>query len=58
MFGIKYIKFDAMTHVIHFKNGKLKKEGRGLSFFYASMSSSIIAVPLGSNDIQFILALV
>ncbi len=54
MFGVKYIKFDAMTHVIHFKNGKLKKEGRGLSFFYASMSSSIVAVPIGSNDIQFI----
>ena len=54
MFGIKYIKFDAMTYVIHFKNGKLKKEGRGLSFFYASMSSSIVALPMGSNDIQFI----
>jgi len=54
MFGVKYIKFDAMTYVIHFKNGKLKKEGRGLSFFYASMSSSIVAVPIGSNDIQFI----
>lgn len=54
MFGIKYIKFDAMTYVIHFKKGKLKKEGRGLSFFYASMSSSIVGVPMGSNDIQFI----
>lgn len=43
-----------MTYVIHFKNGKMKKEGRGLSFFYASMSSSIVAVPMGSNDIQFI----
>ena len=54
MFGIKYIKFDAMTYVIHFKNGKLKKEGRGLSFYYLSMNSSIVAVPMGSNDIPFI----
>ncbi len=54
MFGIKYIKFDAMTHVIHYKNGKMKKEGRGLSFFYASMSSSIVAIPIGSSDVQFI----
>ncbi len=54
MFGIKYIKFDAMTYVIHYKNGKLKKEGRGLSFFYNSMNSSIVASPIGSNDVQFI----
>lgn len=54
MFGIKYIKFDATMHVMHYKNGKLKKEGKGLSFFYSSMSSSIVAVPTGSSDIPFI----
>lgn len=54
MFGIKHIKFDAMTYVIHYKNGKLKKEGRGLSFFYGTLKSSIVAIPLGSSDIQFI----
>jgi hypothetical protein len=54
MFGIKYIKFDSMTYVIRYKNGKLLKEGRGLSFFYTSFNSSIVAIPLGSNDLQFI----
>jgi hypothetical protein len=54
MFGIKFIRFDAMTYVMHFKNGQIKKEGRGLSFFYYAPNSSITAVPLGSKDIQFI----
>ncbi|OQY04396.1 MAG: membrane protease subunit, stomatin/prohibitin [Bacteroidetes bacterium 4572_117] len=54
MFGIKYIKFDSMTHVIHYKNGKIVKEGIGLSFFYTSFNSSIVAIPMGSNDLQFI----
>lgn len=54
MLGIKYIKFDSMTYVIHYTNGKIKKEGRGLSFYYWSMSSSIAAIPMGSNDIPFI----
>lgn len=53
MLGIKYIKFDSMTYVIHYTNGKIKKEGRGLSFFYMAMSSSIAAIPMGSNDIPF-----
>jgi regulator of protease activity HflC (stomatin/prohibitin superfamily) len=54
MFGIKYIKFDSMTYVIVFKNGKVSKEGRGLSFFYYSPTTSIAAVPLGSNNLPFI----
>ena len=54
MFGIKHIKFDSMTYVLHFKNGKVKKEGRGLSFFYFEPNSSIVAIPMGSNDLPFI----
>lgn len=54
MFGFKHIKFDAMTYVLHFKNGKISKEGRGLSFFYFSPNSSIVAIPMGSNDLPFI----
>jgi regulator of protease activity HflC (stomatin/prohibitin superfamily) len=54
MFGINYISFDAMTYVIHYKNGKVVQEGRGLSFFYFAPNSSIAAVPLASNDLPFI----
>jgi regulator of protease activity HflC (stomatin/prohibitin superfamily) len=54
MFGFKHIQFDAMTYVLHFKNGNIKKEGRGLSFFYFSPNSSIVAIPMGSNDLPFI----
>lgn len=54
MFGIRFIKFDSMTYVIHYKNGRVKMEGRGLSFFYYEPTSSITAIPLGSKDIQFI----
>lgn len=54
MFGIKHIKFDSMTYVFHFKNGAIKREGRGLSFFFNSFNSSIVAIPMGSNDLPFI----
>ncbi|KJU85369.1 Band 7 protein [Candidatus Magnetobacterium bavaricum] len=54
MFGFKYIKFDSMTYVIHYKNGKIIREGRGLSFFYFAPDSSIVAIPVGSSDIQFV----
>lgn len=54
MFGIRHIKFDSMTYVLHYKNGNITKEGRGLSFFYFAPNSSIIAIPMGSNDLPFI----
>ena len=54
MLGIKHIKFDAMTYVMHFKNGVIKREDRGLSFFYFAPNSSIVAIPMGSNDLPFI----
>ncbi len=54
MFGIKHIQFDSMTYVIHYQNGSISKEGRGLSFFYFAPISSIAAIPMGSNDLPFI----
>ncbi len=54
MFGFKHIKFDSMTYVMHFKNGNVAREGRGLSFFYFVPNSSIAAIPMGSNDLPFI----
>jgi hypothetical protein len=43
-----------MTYVFHFVGGAIRKEGRGLSFFYYSPNSSIVAIPMGSNDLPFI----
>ncbi|WP_298421110.1 SPFH domain-containing protein [uncultured Kordia sp.] len=43
-----------MNYVIHYKNGRIKKEGRGLSFFYFSPNSSIVSIPVQSNDFQFV----
>ncbi|REE25876.1 SPFH domain/Band 7 family protein [Winogradskyella pacifica] len=54
MLGINYIKFDSMNYVIHYQNGKIKKEGRGLSFFYFSPNASIVSIPVQSNDFQFV----
>ncbi|MDR1201743.1 MAG: hypothetical protein LBL58_08975, partial [Tannerellaceae bacterium] len=54
MFGIRHIKFDSMTYAFHFIGGVIRKEGRGLSFFYYSPNSSIVAIPMGSNDLPFI----
>lgn len=54
MFGIRYIKFDAMDYVIHYQNGKIKREGQALNFFYFEPASSIVCIPLKSSDLGFV----
>lgn len=53
MFGIKFIKVDPSTYLIKSRNGKKIKEGFGLSFFYHAPSTSLVSVPMGSEDIPF-----
>lgn len=54
MFGINYIKFDPMHYVVHTQKGKVRRKGKGLSFYYWSPNSSIMAIPLASKDLPFI----
>ena len=54
MFGINFIKADPSTYLIQYKNGRIIREGRGLSFFYRAPSTSLVSVPAGSEDAGFI----
>ncbi len=33
MFGIRYVKVPATTYVMHYRNGALRRQGEGLSFY-------------------------
>ena len=46
-FGLGYVKFDSMTCVVPYKNGRLVREGGGLVFLDATLGSAIAVVPLG-----------
>lgn len=54
MLGFNYIKFDPMKYVYFYRNGNIVKEGRGISFFYLKQNSSIVSIPVNSQDIPFI----
>ena len=54
MFGIAFIKAPPTTYVLHFKDGKVVREGPGLSFFYYAPTSTIVNVPLGTVDVPFV----
>ena len=58
MFGIRYFKTTPTTYVQHLKAGRVKREGKGLSFYYYAPTSTVVAVPLASADVPFVFNLV
>jgi len=54
MFGFRYVKVPPTTFLMQFRNGRLKRQGAGLSFFHFVPTSTIVSVPLASTDVPFI----
>lgn len=54
MLGIRYLKAAPTTYVMHFREGRVKREGAGLSFFYYAPTSVLVAVPMASRDAPFV----
>lgn len=49
-----YIKFHPSAYVLRYQNGKLIKQGRGLSFHCLARSTSVCIIPLTGIDADFI----
>jgi regulator of protease activity HflC (stomatin/prohibitin superfamily) len=53
---IGFVKAPPTRYVIHHQNGRVRREGPGLSFFYYAPTSTIVSVPINSADVPFAFA--
>lgn len=58
MFGFRFIKTEPTQYVIQYRNGRSRRQGAGLGFWYFAPSSSIVVVPTASVNEPFIFPLV
>jgi hypothetical protein len=58
MFGIGFIKAQPTTYLIQYRGGQAVREGVGLSFFYFRPTSSLVVVPVASQDQHFMFELI
>jgi regulator of protease activity HflC (stomatin/prohibitin superfamily) len=49
-----YMKVPPTKYVIHYRQGRIRREGAGLSFFYYVPASTIVIVPFASADAPFV----
>lgn len=54
MFGVRYVKVPATTYVMQLRNGRLVRQGAGLSFFYFAPPAVLVQVPVSSVDVPFV----
>ena len=54
MLGIRYIKVFPTEYVIHYRGEVVRREGKGLAFFYYAPYSNISVVPTSTIDVPFI----
>jgi hypothetical protein len=52
--GLQFIKVQPTVYLLQYRKGQVVREGVGLSFFYYAPSTSLVAVPLASDDAPFI----
>src|SRR5215218_4649020 len=54
MLGFRFLKASPTTYVLHYRGGRLIREGAGLSFWYFSPTAVIVQVPVSSLDVPFV----
>src|SRR5579883_1631085 len=50
---LAFMKVSPTQYVIHYRQGKARREGAGLSFLYYVPTSTIVSVPVASADLPF-----
>jgi hypothetical protein len=54
MLGIRYKKAPPTNFVMQFVDGRVTRQGAGLSFWYFAPTATIVEVPLSSRDVPFV----
>ena len=51
---LSFIKVPPTTYVLQYKNGRIRRQGAGLSFIYYVPTSTIVVIPMASADVPFV----
>jgi regulator of protease activity HflC (stomatin/prohibitin superfamily) len=54
LLAARHLRADAASHVLAYEAGRLRRSGRGLSFWFLPLSTSIAEVPVDDRDQSFL----
>lgn len=53
-FWVRHLRSEPTSHVLHYRRGKLVRKGRGASFWFQALHSSIAEVPIDTRELPFV----
>lgn len=51
---VRHLRSEPSSHILAYRNGELKRRGRGLAFWFRPMGAAVAEVPIDNRDQQFI----
>ena len=48
---LRSLRADVSSHIQHFRNGKLRRQGRGLNFLFEPGGASIVEIPMDDREL-------
>lgn len=52
---VRHLRVDSISHVLLYRNARLRRSGSGLSLWFNPMSDSIAEVPIDNQDLQLVI---
>ncbi len=54
MLGFRFLKAPPTTYILHYRGGRIVREGAGLSFWFFGPTAIIVQVPVASRGVPFV----
>lgn len=51
---VRHLRAEPSSHVIHYKNGRLHRSGRGAAFWFMPLDSGVVEVPVDDRELGFL----
>jgi hypothetical protein len=52
-FWMRHLRSEATSHILHYRDGSLSREGRGLAFWFYPMAAAVAEVPVDDRDLNY-----
>ena len=51
---VRHLRAEPSSHVIQYKNGRLRRSGRGAAFWFMALDAAIVEIPVDDRELSFL----
>jgi regulator of protease activity HflC (stomatin/prohibitin superfamily) len=51
---VRHLRAESTSHVIQYQNGRLRRSGRGVAFWFLPLDAAIVEIPVDDRELSFL----